>query len=260
MNQNYPPLSRKLCTRLASLHRKKHRLRHQQYLIEGFRLVESALDADVPIVQIIVTASMLEQPHIQTLLQRIDGPIYQATNPDMNRISDVQTSQGIVAVAQLDTARTLPTSVQMLLILDRIQDPGNVGTLIRTAAWFGIGGVVAGPGTADFYQPKVVRATMGGLWQVHLQTSSDLSQTLSQLRQDGFTCFGADLDGLSSMDWHPPQKTALVLGSEAHGISPSIRQHLDHTIRIPGQNVESLNVAVAGGILMYCLSQSSSSS
>jgi TrmH family RNA methyltransferase len=139
-------------------------------------------------------------------------------------------------------------------VLDAVQDPGNAGTIIRTAAWFGVDALVAGPGTVDFFNPKVVRAAMGGLWDVRLSRTDDLVVLLDRLAAAGFHRYGADLEGMRLRDWSPRVPSVLVLGSEAHGVSPEIAAAVDDRVTITGSprrhGAESLNVAVAAGILM----------
>ena len=251
-----PSLSNRRSKEIASLAKKKYRERLGQMLVEGVRSVEAAVEADAPLVEILVTAAAQADARVQTLLQAATVPVHVMPERDLEKLSEVQTSQGILAVARTellpeDRLATCPT----ILALDGVQDPGNVGTLIRTAAWFGAGAVLAGPGTADVFNPKVVRAAMGGLWDVMLAHTDDLAACLAALQETGFACYGADLEGTSAARWTPRQPSVLVLGSEAHGLSPGVQALLDERIAIRGtprrEGTESLNVAIAGGILVY---------
>jgi TrmH family RNA methyltransferase len=144
------------------------------------------------------------------------------------------------------------------LLLDGVQDPGNVGALVRTAAWFGVQTVVGDEGTADFENPKAVRASMGGLWDVALARVPDLGPVLDRLAAEGAALWGADLGGTSVAAWAPGHTAALVMGSEAHGLSADVAERLHRSggglVHIPGaagaRGVESLNVSVAGGVLL----------
>jgi TrmH family RNA methyltransferase len=155
-------------------------------------------------------------------------------------------------------ADTLPDRLPAdatLLLLDGVQDPGNVGTLLRTGAWFGADAVAAGPGTAGLYGPKVMRAAAGGHWALSLTRTDQPGELLDTLRRSGWGLYGADLQGVPADDWAPQRPSALVLGSEAHGLSPAVLDRLDTPVSLPGAPhrpaAESLNVAVAGGILVY---------
>ncbi len=240
---------------LAALARKKHRDQTGTFLLEGVRTVEAAVQAGAPLVEVVVTSVASAEPRVETLLVKVAVPIHTVSERMMAKLSDVQTSQGILAVAQqpLVSAADLFDKATVLA-LDGVQDPGNVGTVLRTAAWFGVDAVLAGPGTADLFNPKVVRASMGGLWDVRLARTQDLWAWLGEAQARGFTRYGADLDGTSLADWQPQRPSVLVLGSEAHGLQPAVHAALDECLTIPSAanrcGVESLNVGVAGGILM----------
>ena len=241
---------------IAALGQKKARERLGQTLVEGVRSVEAAVAAGAPLVEILVTEETQQAPRVAALLAAAKVPVHVVPARAMDRLSDVQTSQGLLAVAETvylpdEKLTTAPT----ILALDGVQDPGNVGTIVRTAAWFGAEAVLAGPGTADLYHPKTVRAAMGGLWDLALARTSDLAATLSDLRTAGHTLYGADLDGTAARRWVPRRPSVLVLGSEAHGISPAVDVLLGERVAIRGAatraGAESLNVAVAGGILLH---------
>jgi len=174
----------------------------------------------------------------------------------MAQLTSVVQDQGVVATARMRLATVADAARgRRVLALDGVQDPGNVGTLIRTAAWFGIDAVIGDSATADFFNPKVVRATAGGIWDVGLVRSDDLSSALSALKSQGFACYGADLGHAESLNWHEAAKSILVLGSEGHGLSDGVRPLLDGFVHLQGsrreaRGVESLNVASAGSILL----------
>lgn len=235
---------------IARLSQGKFRKADGQYLVEGVRLVESAFAGDATVVELVVTKDGAER--IPDLLGRV--PTFLVDQFGMDRMADVKTAQGVLAVV------TLPESGERrpqfpMLVLDGVQDPGNVGALIRSAAWFGIAQIVTGPGTADPYSPKVVRASMGGLWDVEMVSVGDLPTFLKDIQNQGYPVSGADLEGKSVRNWNPPRDAVLVLGSEAHGLSPEVRGIIDTAVRIDGSDnrraVESLNVGVAAGILLY---------
>jgi len=249
---------------IAALGRRRERERLGAFLVEGLRSVEAAVAAGAPLVEVLVTEAAAADPRTAALLARTAAPVYTVAARDLDRISDAQTAQGVVAVAR-PVARDLAggdvgelAGMGAVVLLDGVQDPGNVGTVIRTAAWFGADAVVAGPGTADVESPKVVRAAMGGLWDVRLARTPDLPATLDSLRAAGFAVYGADLEGEDAAAWRPASPAALVLGSEAHGLSEETKARLDGAVRIGAphvgdgaRGVESLNVSVAAGILLH---------
>lgn len=250
-----PQLTERRRKEIASLNQRKYRERFGQMLIEGFRSVESAIQADAPLVEILIAGPRYTDARVRGVLDQAGVPVHVLTERELAQLSDVETNQGVIAVARI---QLLPEdrlqSFRSILVLDAVQDPGNVGTIIRTAAWFGVDAIVAGPGTVDFFNPKVVRAAMGGLWDVHLSRVDDLSILLDRMAAAGFHRYGADLEGTRFQSWFPEFPSVLILGSEAHGISPAVAGAVDDRITIPGnprhRGAESLNVAIAAGILM----------
>lgn len=246
-------LSRRRTKEIASLTHRKYRKRNSQYIVEGVRGVEAALAAG-HVLDVVTIEAADRNPEIDRLLASVESfvTVDEAT---FRRFSDVETSQGIVAVVKMEDAspgRLL--DLDRVLALDAIQDPGNLGTIIRTAAWFGIEGVVAGPGTVDFYNPKTVRAAMGGLFDVTLAETNDLALFLDEAIGRGFRIYGADLYGKSVDSWRPSPRSILVLGNEGRGISPAVQKCLSDRVTIggaPTRGVESLNVGQAATIMMY---------
>ncbi len=254
------PLSNRRRKAIAALSRRRGRQHHDQTLIEGPRALRSALDAHAPLVSVVVTTDVLSDSEVQTLLDRVPVPVYETDADTMTALSDVATPQGLVAVAErrLQAPGSMPERLGdagTVLLLDGVQDPGNVGTLLRTAAWFGASAVVAGPGTAGLYGPKVMRAAAGSHWALPLARTDDLGPLLDRFRRQGAALYGADLQGIGARAWRPTRPSALALGSEAHGLSAAVLNRLDTTVSLRGVSnrpaAESLNVAVAGGILLY---------
>lgn len=217
------------------------------------------MQAGASLIELLVTDAAAADPRVAAVLEAARVPVHTVAARDLQRLADAQHAQGLVAVAEavvgddlaaLDTAHTV-------VVLDGVQDPGNVGTLVRTAAWFGMDAVLAGPGTADLESPKVVRSAAGALWDLTLVRADDLAGALDALRARGLAIWGADLDGETAAAWKPEAAGVLVLGSEAHGFSEAALARLDGRVCLqPSRSearrgVESLNVAVAGGILLH---------
>ncbi|MDQ7039997.1 MAG: RNA methyltransferase [Rhodothermus sp.] len=249
-------LTRRRWKELVRLHQRKYREALGQYLIEGIRLLKAALDARAPLVEVLVTGAARNRPAVQALLARVSVPVHEISEQEIARLSEVETSQGVLAVLRLQwQSEDHLLRCRRVLALDGLQDPGNAGTVLRAAAWFGVEAVVAGAGTVDLYNPKVVRAAMGGHWEVALVRTRDLPGLLDQLHQHGFVCYGADLKGIPAPLWQPHQPAVLVLGSEAHGLQPAVQERLTARVTVPGvpgrYATESLNVAMAATILLY---------
>ena len=260
------PLSNRRRKDIASLQRRKYRARHGQTIVEGTRAVLSAIEAKAPVTDVVLTSDMAARSEIARALGALSGdiPIWVADDSDMAEVSGVDSPQGVLAVVErryveieaiIEGEVTLPESEGTVLALDGVQDPGNVGTIIRTAAWFGVSAIIAGPGTAGLFGPKVMRAAMGGHWDLSLARTETLGEALDTCRQRDLPIYGADLYGTGAGQWSPRHPSVLVLGSEAHGLSAAVLDRVDEPVAIPGapnrQGAESLNVAIASGILVY---------
>lgn len=267
-----PPLSSPMPERLSNrrekairkLARRKHRRAQEQALIEGVRAVEAALEAQAPLVSLVASHDALDgDARVATLARRAarqQTPVYTTSPETLAALSDVSSPQGVLAVVRtaLAPVEALAEAGRPVLVLDGVQDPGNAGTALRTAAWFGVGAVLAGPGTAGLYGPKTLRAAMGAHWRLTLSRTSEMADALTGLRRSGFALYGADLAGTPASAWVPRSPAALVLGSEAHGLSGPALDLVSERVALPraaaegaSASIESLNVAVAGGVLLY---------
>ena len=208
-----------------------YRYERQEFIAEGPRI----LDFVKNVKEIYYTD---ENP-----LSQIPG--YKITPLVLNKISGTETPQGVVALCNMDLRTILPKQGSYVY-LDGIQDPGNAGTIIRTAAAFGLDGVIFGKGSVDPYSPKVVRSSMGAIFQIGIYQIK-----LDQLA--GHLVLAADLAG-EPVTKSLGQDFILIIGSEGKGLSPEIKQKATKTLTIPvSQKVESLNAAVSAGILLYIL-------
>jgi TrmH family RNA methyltransferase len=249
-------LTRARALEIASLDRSSTRRKLGQFRIEGVRAVESAVRANAPLVEIVIKHELIDDDSLN-FLRELKCEVHRVDTRTASKLSSVVQDQGIVAVARISGPDPNWTAqASRVVVLDGVQDPGNVGTIVRCAAWFGFDAVVGGPGTADFFNPKTVRSMAGSMWDLDLVPSIDLNETIRGLAVSGLHTVAADLHGKPMSEWHIPDKLALLLGSEAHGLSPDIGKHVDTMVRIEGGNgsnlgVESLNVAVAAGIIMY---------
>lgn len=189
----------------------------------------------------------------------LEGVDYQIVSDSVfKKISDTVTPQGVLAIVRQkkynmqDLLNTIHEGRNCFVILDRIQDPGNLGTIIRTGEGAGINGVIMSDTTADIYNPKVIRSTMGSIYRVPFVIAPDLVDAIKELKAAGVTSYAAHLKGESYNKEEFPDKTALLIGNEANGLSDEVSKEADRLIKIPMQGkVESLNAAVATAILMY---------
>ena len=249
------PATERRIKEVTSLKRKKGRDSTGCYLIEGVRLLESALQSGVVISEVLVTESALNDSRLKNALRKSEVRLKQVSDRAMGKMSDTTTPSGVLAVLPFPEPTTeCIACFSKTLVLDGVSDPGNVGTLIRTAAWFGVNAIVAGPGTADFFAPKIVRSTMGGMWSMVLEKVSHLPGFIATNVRAGVDVRVATMNGSPIQDWSPSSLSMIVIGSEAHGVSQEVQNAASGAVSIAGsttnETVESLNAAIAGGILM----------
>ncbi|MBX3101169.1 MAG: RNA methyltransferase [Bacteroidetes bacterium] len=227
----------------SALHLKKVRQAEGLYLAPGEKLLQEVLQRGMR-----PEAVIADPGFIPRLPQALPCPVYEATGAQLRRISGHEQPEGVVTVLPLPACGKLDAGLSTLF-LHGIQDPGNLGTLLRTAAWFGIEQVLCDAACADAYNPKAVRASMGAVFSMAIRYVPDLSEEL--VMWPG-RILAADLQGMPLSQWQPLPSDHLLLGSESHGIPPALLA-IPHVspVHIPGSGLqESLNVAVAGGILM----------
>ena len=235
-------ISQKHLKWIRSLHQKKNRDRDQCFIVEGVKICQEVMQAHPNLIKDIIstieyTAHIPEHLHEKT---RTLSPI------ELSRISSLKTPNAVLLVLQKPEKIEFDQRKKVIL-LDDIQDPGNLGTLLRTADWFGITQFVCSPKTADLYNSKTLQATMGSFLRINVWYQ-DLNEflTKNELQVGGALLEGKEFESkeLQAMD-------ALVLGNESRGISENVRQHIDLPLKIKSHgNAESLNVAIAGAIFM----------
>jgi TrmH family RNA methyltransferase len=232
------------------LGRSKERRDAKTFVAEGVRLVEEAWAADWPFRFVLFGETLSERG--QELVKRVEAKgfeVEKVTDTLLNSISETETSQGILAVLDYSPL-AIPDNLSFVLILDSIRDPGNLGTLLRTAAATGVQAVLLPPETTDAFAPKVVRAGMGAHFRLPI-----LSLTWDKIRSrtHDLKIYLAEMEGAASCweaDFRIP--LALIVGSEAEGASPVARELASQSVYIPMPGeTESLNAAVAGAILMF---------
>jgi len=222
------------------------------FVIEGVRLAEEASRAQIA-PHLVLHTDPLDARGRAALnqLARLGAPVEIVSPQVMAAISDTETPQGLLAVLPLASAfRLPPSSLSFALVLDRISDPGNLGTLLRTAAAAGVQAVFLAPGTVDIYNPKVVRAAVGAHFHLPLVEASwdELRDPLSRLVV--WLAEAREGEAYDRVDWRQP--CALVIGSEAEGPSDAARQFTPRRVHIPMPGpTESLNAAVAAGVLLF---------
>jgi len=242
----------------SSLLHKKYRKKENKFIVEGKRLVDEALASSYVCEIIICSTPFYEsnQPFISNFNKKI--PVKMVSEKDFKKFSETISPQGIAAVLEIPKAKSDVTiNGNLIVTLENISDPGNLGTIIRTCDWFGIEQIIISSNSAEFYDPKVIRSTMGSIFHLEVMVVDDLYSTLSSLKQTGSKILCADINGENIFNYKNTGKSVLVLSNEAHGPTKELLNISDIKISIPRiGNAESLNVASAGAILIAELTES----
>jgi len=233
------------------LQRTKYRKKEGLFLAEGERCVEQIVRNGYVDVEAVVVEKDYRPGFDYT------GPLFEVTSSDFKDLADTETPQGVLAVCKIpaeSVVEQMADEAGLIIALDAVQDPGNVGTIIRTATWFSAAGILFGDGTADPFHPKVVRSTAGATGSLAYM-KGNLNDLLGQFEKTGWQSYLMD-GGNESVDIKsvtPGEKSILVIGNEGNGISGQLFIPQRSSVRIPGENasVESLNAAIAMGIGMH---------
>jgi TrmH family RNA methyltransferase len=241
------------------LDQRKHRQRQGRFLVEGLQILHMALDAGARPTEVFYCEDLFAGSEAATLLERFhktDADLVAVSEHVLETLSQRDVSQGIAATFALFETSLDALALsgrELVVVLDRLQDPGNMGTLIRTADAIGAAAVILIEPCVDPFSPKTVRGTMGSLFNVPLVRTTDVSNLFTRLSRADLRLVGADVhmgEAWGQGLWDGG--TALILGNEARGLSDDVHAHVESWARLPivGE-AESLNVAVAGGVLMY---------
>lgn len=247
-----------LVKEIKTLYRKKGRIKNKAFIIEGIKMIEEAIDNSYPVKNIIYTDQFLKTKDGENFFERIkdlDNTIY-VPNNIFKEISDTENPQGILGIAKLEYENLneiYKKERPFLLFLDEVQDPGNMGTIIRTADAFNADGIIITEGCVDPYNPKVVRATMGSIFRVPLYYISDGIHELKNLKDMNIRVYSTALTGSIPIYETDFQKGfVLIIGNESNGVRKEIFSLSDKLIKIPMPGkAESLNAGVAASIIMY---------
>jgi TrmH family RNA methyltransferase len=232
------------------LSEKKGRLASGVFLIEGEKAVRQIMGIHPEAITEIISSG--EPPH-----DLYQYPVHRISESQFGYVSNTQTPQGIAAVvkipAEIYTTRLPIDAGQKILLLEDIQDPGNIGTLIRTAAAFDFSGVILTDKCADPLSPKVAQATAGALMSLWIRATAQYLELTGSLLEKDYTLIAAELGGLDGISALQQNRFILALGNESAGLSTKLRAMADYHVGIPitQKKAESLNAAVCGGILMY---------
>lgn len=240
----------KLIKSLRKLQRKREREQQQLYLIEGAHVVQEALKQTKP-QYLLATKDFADTDWLQAW----QSELIWISDEVAHALAETVTTQGIFAAMPLPKQVQPATVAGSWLLLDRVQDPGNIGTMVRTADAAGLTGVVLGTGSVDQFSPKLIRSMQGS--QFHIQVlSGELSEWITQFKAIGTPVYGSELNpaAVSFRTIQPATDFALIMGNEGQGMSDTLLQQTTQNLFIPMQgSAESLNVAIAAGILLFQL-------
>ncbi len=233
------PISKAIIKKIRSLHQSKYRHLENAFVVEGKKSVEEALNSGWKVLYCYTT----DESAVSTKLELI-------SEMEMSQISALSNASSFLAVLSIPTLK-LADNATKVLYLDGVRDPGNLGTLIRTADWLGWTNIVLSNDCVEIWNPKVVQSTMGSIFKINI-ISDTSGLWLQEAKTKGMRIYGADLNGDSIKSEKPQFPLVMILGSESHGIRPGTQSLVDQKITIPSfGNAESLNVAIAGSIIMY---------
>lgn len=240
---------------IRKLKDKKYREIENKYIVEGIKLIEEAIEEKAEIDTVVVCEDCVENKTIeQKLLYEIAkyNCVY-VSEKVFSAVTEVTNPQGILAVVKKENREEdINYDEDVIVVLDGIQDPGNLGTILRTVDSVGLTQIIVSNKTADAYNPKVVRSTMGAIYRVKVIESNNLVKTIKEIKKHKYKVLATSLETESSLYDVDFKKKVIVIGNEANGVSKEILEIADEKIKIPMLGkTESLNASVATGVILY---------
>lgn len=248
-------LSRNKIKHIGSLQIKKYRKIYKQFIAEGTKLVLDLYDSNMEILEVFATESWITDHY--DLIKKSSVPFHQISIQELKLISPLTNPGNVLAVVTIPDHKFDPelANNELILMLDDISDPGNLGTIIRAADWFGIKHLICSEPSVDLYNPKVIQATMGSISRVNVYYQN-LPEILENINKN-VPVYGAVLDGISLNDSKINDHGIIILGNESRGITPNLLKFINQKITILPfiskhfKHAESLNVAMASTIILY---------
>lgn len=252
MNRTIESKENQIYKQINSLNSKKYRDRLSSYIVEGEKLVVEAVESGMADIVVVESGRNIRLPRCEVNPVFMEGKLFR-------KLTHTENSQGIFAVVKNnkisdDEFLRLTDGDKTVVLLDRLQDPGNVGSIIRTAAAAGVGGLIVIKGTVDIYSPKVVRAAANAIWKLPIVHVESWEAAVKIVRRGRKKLVATAMkDAIDYCEYKPQsQGTAIIIGNEGSGISRELIEESDIRVKIPMERgMESLNAAVAAGILMY---------
>ena len=241
---------------IKKLKEKKYREEYNEFIVEGIKMIQEAIEEKAKIKRVIICDDCKNQGIIPNELMYEIAKLEctYVSEKVFNTITDVINPQGIMAVIEkpLNKEDKINFDEKLFLILDNIQDPGNMGTILRTADSLNLKQIIVSSGSADIYNLKVVRSTMGAIFRIKIIESSDLVKTIKEIKKHKIKIYATDLKTDKSIYNVDYNKSAIVIGNESNGVSEEVLKEATERIKIPMTGkTESLNAAVATSIILY---------
>jgi TrmH family RNA methyltransferase len=243
---------------LHSLSQKKARQAEKKFILEGWRALKEVLQSSFHVELVVVLPQYFNDPDYQKILTQIHErriSVKEITERELKKVADTVHSHGVIALVHQQPALlddSLLRRTGLIVAADAVSDPGNIGSILRSADWFGADAVLLGSGCVELYNEKVIRSTVGSIFHIPIVENVDLPSVLSRLRKKEFFVAVASGDGKQTYtDVAYKRKNVLVLGNEAHGVAKEVKAVADVVMKIPKYGkAESLNVGVACGIIL----------
>ena len=239
--------------KIRRLKEKKYRDLENSYIIEGLKLVKEAISEKIDIQQIVICEENNSEIDKETLYEIAKYNLIYVTRKIFETLTDVKNPQGIMAVVKKNKSNLdIDYSEEIILALDNLQDPGNLGTILRTLDSANLKQLIISKNSVDCYNPKVVRSTMGAIFRVNIIEVDNLKQELIIDKKNNFKIMVTSLDAKNNIYNTDFSKKIIVIGNEANGVSKEIQDLADEKVKIPMLGkTESLNASVAAGIMIY---------
>lgn len=247
---DFKPITNNLRKVIISLKDKKSREQEKMFIIEGEKLCRELLLSDVLCELVVIRSTSKEETlELAEEFENRGVAVYVSRSAQFDNLCDTKSPQDIIAIAKIQETNLILN--ESYIALDGVNDPGNLGTIIRTADWFGFKNIILGNNSVDRFNPKTVRSTMGSLFRLNIINAENLADFIEN--NSGIKTYGASLQGRKLLsEIRPPEKCGLIFGSEAWGISKEVIKVINEPFKIEGfGSAESLNVAVSVGVTLY---------
>ena len=257
MNHVVSSLSNPIVKEIKKLYKRKYRWQKKLFIVEGIKIIEECIKEKWNIKYIIIKEDFPLKFEISRLIDCIDGNnIIIVSEKVFNEITDMENPQGILGVIEFnlsDMEFLFKVKDKFFIIIDELQDPGNMGTIIRAGDAFGVNGIIITQGCVDIYSPKVVRSTMGSIFHVPIVFADDKLKLIKDLKEKKVAVYATSLRGnihINRVNFR--RDFALIIGNESNGVTEDFLRTADSLIKIPMKGkAESLNAAIASSIIMY---------